>query len=1111
MIPSVSQVGRGVRRAVLLAWLIPCLLMMVVSLVLADDVDPFDPATPLDKAEQVYSDALKEQAAIKDVYDRQKMDPFLKALRDHLKDRGSKFDATGKLVSDGTASTPPGPATTKVQASAGQPADNGFRFGGLQFGGNLPKHVGSEPGGIGASWFIICVDIDVERDGANLKGSLRDLKLLAFSHSMADPKTVDGLSTAAHELAHVEQYKHAWERSHTQLRQRIALKGKDKDAIRNAAKAAVQEWFGPSFNPHFTGKGFSSGVKTKVRDVLKQDPDRMPPLEREPEIAEHEFKEDFKGKPKEARDEITKRSDGLKTSTAPPSNVTYTHLLPNGTRIKIRLFEDGKLIGLADPSSRLNPFETDPVKEEYALAFQVPERCVGTWHYFESGYSEPVTQISISYPEFAVPATPEEGTPQEPQIPVCTSPPPVTSMPPPVATPTPEMTPTPSSTPTDTPAPPPEDQTPPVTVTEVPQQPPEEPEPDLGLVKATEQVVELALSSAQTGEPVEGATVKLLAPAPELPNGAPSEAVLASTDNYQEDVPAADVDEAGTLQLSLGLSDDNGQPTQLALVEPELEPVENDTATDTATGEPPQGTTPVETRQIAIDTAPSQQMIVAGNRPMTSLPASLLPASSEICVNRGFRIGETPVFVLKVPEPEVTAFTELVSNSEAISFFEPDPCREKEVNDPHFTSKGLWGQDFDNQWAIKRVNIDENMLALKATEGARPVTVAVIDTGLDWYHPDLPTSKLWRNPGEVQGNGVDDDGNGYVDDIIGWNFVRPSRLPWDYDGHGTFVAGVIAAEQDNGIGIAGINPNARIMVLKALDAFGRGHASMVAEAIAYAADNGAQIINMSLGGRGLTSVERLAVEHARTKGAIVVVASGNDGKDVGGYSPAGLEGVITVSATDRRDRRAGFSNWGASVDIAAPGVDVLSLRARRTDLLSFIPGVKYRKGEGIVGDDRAYYRASGTSFATPIVAGTLSLLMSRRPELKGEQAVRMALQTARDIETPGVDNYTGYGLLDAEAALKADPAHFLESRIHAVKVVGGNAPALRVIASAEADQFDTAMLMLGQGDAPEKWLKSQQDVQHPGETGTAGGLAGQVLRRSENLDHPADCPAQEWH
>ena len=221
----------------------------------------------------------------------------------------------------------------------------------------------------------------------------------------------------------------------------------------------------------------------------------------------------------------------------------------------------------------------------------------------------------------------------------------------------------------------------------------------------------------------------------------------------------------------------------------------------------------------------------------------------------------------------------------------------------------------------------------------------------------------WTNPGEVQGNGIDDDHNGYVDDIVGWNFVRNRNKPWDYDGHGTFVTGVIAAAQHNGIGISGISSSAMIMPLKALDAFGRGYASMAAEAINYAAEHHAQIINLSLGGRTLTKVEQLAVDHARSMGAIVVVAAGNSGQSVADFSPAGLRGVITVTATDRKDRRAGFSNWGPLVDIAAPGVDVLSLRARRTDLLSLIRGVKYKRGDGILGEDQSYYRASGTSFA----------------------------------------------------------------------------------------------------------------------------------------------------
>ena len=149
------------------------------------------------------------------------------------------------------------------------------------------------------------------------------------------------------------------------------------------------------------------------------------------------------------------------------------------------------------------------------------------------------------------------------------------------------------------------------------------------------------------------------------------------------------------------------------------------------------------------------------------------------------------------------------------------------LNDPYFSTSGLWGQSFDNQWAIRRVGFtdDSKSAWAKAGPDLKPVIVAIIDSGLDWYHPDISREALWQNPKETADNRIDDDANGYVDDVIGWNFIDNNNKPWDHDGHGTFVAGIIAATQNNGVGLAGINPAARIMVLKALDAFGQGHAS----------------------------------------------------------------------------------------------------------------------------------------------------------------------------------------------------------------------------------------------------------------------------------------------
>ena len=472
-----------------------------------------------------------------------------------------------------------------------------------------------------------------------------------------------------------------------------------------------------------------------------------------------------------------------------------------------------------------------------------------------------------------------------------------------------------------------------------------------------------------------------------------------------------------------------------------------------------------------------------------------LGAGGEARVLRTFGIGGRTFHAVAVPAGAAEGFARAAARG---GFVEADACRRavRTGDDPHFAGAGLWGQDFDNQWAIRRAGFEPaNGDTWPDPATLAPVTVAVIDSGIDWYHPDLPGGALWRNDREVPGNGTDDDGNGYADDLIGWNFIDNHAKPWDEDGHGTFVAGVIAAGRGNGTGIAGINPAARIMVLKALDAFGRGHASMVAEAIAYAADNGARVVNLSLGGRTLTRIEQAAVDHAVARGAVVVVAAGNDGEEVAGYSPAGLEGVITVTATDRADRRAGFSNWGPAIDIAAPGVDVLSLRARRTDLLSLIPGVKYEAGAGIVGEDRAYFRASGTSFAAPIVSGTLSLIMARDPTVTAAQARRMVLHSARDIETPGVDNYTGYGLIDAAAAVTASPDYYLESRISGVLVTKqGGKTILRVLGTADADRFGKATILLGQGAEPAKWLRVNVAIGEPVADGTLMDLPAALFK-----------------
>lgn len=425
-----------------------------------------------------------------------------------------------------------------------------------------------------------------------------------------------------------------------------------------------------------------------------------------------------------------------------------------------------------------------------------------------------------------------------------------------------------------------------------------------------------------------------------------------------------------------------------------------------------------------------------------------------------------------------------IGESANVSYCEENPCREKQgvPNDPYFSSKGSWGQSYDDQWAIKHVGFTADKdSAWNIEDGVKnPVIIAVIDSGLDWNHQDVSWDNIWRNPKEIPDNGKDDDNNGYVDDAIGWNFMGNNNKPWDEDGHGTFVTGVIAAATNNGVGIAGINHGAKVMVLKALNTFGHSRASFLSEALFYAANNGARVINISVGGKHLTRTEQEAIDYAHSKGAVIVVASGNEAVDTIDYSPAGLKNVIAVSTTDEKDKRAGFSNWGQGIALAAPGMDVLSLRARRTDLMLGIPGIKYSPRLAYVGKDTRYYRASGSSFSAPIVSATASLIFAKNPKLTNTQVERMLLQSARDVEVPGWDQYTGFGLLDARAALQADPEYYLLAQIQRVQPVQEKgAVYLEVVGSVEGSDFSGAAIDVGLGERPEKWegvVKVSQSV-----------------------------------
>ncbi len=417
----------------------------------------------------------------------------------------------------------------------------------------------------------------------------------------------------------------------------------------------------------------------------------------------------------------------------------------------------------------------------------------------------------------------------------------------------------------------------------------------------------------------------------------------------------------------------------------------------------------------------------------------------------------------------------------------------------YFIGKGSWGQKYPDQWALQRIGFDASPQSAwrLVRKNAQPVVVAVIDTGLDWNHRNISWNSIWRNPKEIPGNGIDDDKNGYVDDVIGWDFIEGDASPWDHDGHGTMIAGIIAGDWNDKDGLAGINPFARLMVLKALNNFGHTRSSYIAEAIAYAVDNGARVINLSLGGKETSKVELAAIDYAYSKGVVMVIAAGNEGVDVSKYGVTGSEKVLTVASTGFDDQHAIFSNWG-NVSVAAPGLDVLSLRARRTDTMLGIEGVKYTAGAAYVGEDKRYYRASGTSFSAPMVTGLASLMIANDPELTNRQVMAIIKSTAHDVGVSGVDQFTGYGVIDARAALKAPRDYFLFAGINRVEVVKkGAAQAVRVHGTADANALRSAHIEIGTGDNPKQWKSIGKAHKSPGPDGVLGDIPAKSFAGSK--------------
>jgi len=342
----------------------------------------------------------------------------------------------------------------------------------------------------------------------------------------------------------------------------------------------------------------------------------------------------------------------------------------------------------------------------------------------------------------------------------------------------------------------------------------------------------------------------------------------------------------------------------------------------------------------------------------------------------------------------------------------------KTPNDAMYTQ--LWGMqnagqvDPKGQAGVAGFDINAEK-AWEIQTGNKTKIIAVIDTGVDYTHPDL-VDNMWVNEAEKNGQkGVDDDKNGVIDDIYGYNAANDSGDPKDDHGHGSHCAGTIAAKGNDGRGVVGVNWEARVMAVKFLDAGGGGSLENAVKAIDYATRMGANVMSNSWGGGGFTQSLLDAIKRSNDAGAIFIAAAGNDDSNndttptyPGSYQ---VDNIVAVAAIDNRGQRASFSNYGRkTVHLGAPGVNILSTTGGK------------------------YASFSGTSMATPHVAGVAGLLWANEPNLTAKEIKQRLVATSRPVASMKGKTITG-GIVDAYAALTNtvpppdmnDPANWTQS------------------------------------------------------------------------------------
>lgn len=353
--------------------------------------------------------------------------------------------------------------------------------------------------------------------------------------------------------------------------------------------------------------------------------------------------------------------------------------------------------------------------------------------------------------------------------------------------------------------------------------------------------------------------------------------------------------------------------------------------------------------------------------------------------------------------------------------------------------------DFDRLWGLNNIGqtggvFDADIDAPEAWDrqkGSKQVLVAIIDTGIDYNHPDLQVN-MWRNPGEIPNNQRDDDNNGFVDDVFGWDFANNDADPMDDNIHGTHVSGTVGAVGNNNRGVVGVNWQVSLMALKFLSSDGSGSTSDAVDAIIYGANNGANIMNNSWGGGGFSQALKDAIEYAQTKGVLFVAAAGNESRDTD-QSPNypsnyELDNVVSVAASTDRDNLASFSNFGKkSVDLAAPGENIYSTT----------PGNRYQS-------------LSGTSMATPHVAGAAALIWAEYLPNSNYELVKYRLFGAVDFVNSFKNIMVLEGRLNLNQALASVPLVAVVERPDDTNDTNGP---YRVVASAVDDNSITSVAL----------------------------------------------------